>query len=80
MALNIVTDKKFDEALNWLAKKVKKTKSDVIRDLILERYQNQRQGFHFGSLVPLIRGKKPSSSSVLKELKEIDKDKDHDLA
>ena len=78
MALNIVTDKKFDEALNWLAKKIKKTKSDVIRDLILERYQNQRQGFHFGSLAPLVRGEKSSSKSILKELKEIDKD--HDLA
>ena len=78
MALNIVTDKKFDEALNWLAKKIKKTKSDVIRDLILERYQNQRQGFHFGSLASLVRGKKSSSKSILKELKEIDKD--HDLA
>ncbi|MBI2340987.1 MAG: hypothetical protein HYU99_11585 [Deltaproteobacteria bacterium] len=77
MALNIVTDKKFDEALGWLVKKGKKTKSDVIRDLVLERYQNKRHGFHFGALSRLIKGKKPASGEILKDLKQIDKD--HDL-
>lgn len=78
MALNILTDKEFDEALHWLAKKEGKTKSDLIRSLILDRFRNKRQGFQFGSLAPLIRGKKRiSAKKILKELKEIDRD--HDL-
>lgn len=76
MALNIVTDKSFDEALRWLARTEGKTKSDVIRDLILEYYANKRQGFQFGALASGMK-KRQSSAAIQRELKAIDRD--HDL-
>ena len=50
MALNIHTDKTFDEALTWLSTQEGKTKSDVVRELVLERFRNRRRGFAFGAL------------------------------
>jgi predicted DNA-binding protein len=76
MALNMVTDKKFDEALKWLSEKEKKTKSDIIRELVLRRMQSKKTGFQFGALAHLYGRKKPSSKTILKELKQIDKDHD----
>lgn len=76
MALNIVTDQSFDEALKWLSRKEKKTKSDVIRDLVVERYMSKKQGFRFGALAGVLK-KKPSTRQIVKELKELDVD--HDL-
>ncbi len=77
MALNIVTDKKFDQALEWLAEKEAKTKSDIIRELVLERLANKRQGFQFGAAARLFAEKVPTSEEIRNELKEIDQD--HDL-
>lgn len=76
MALNIVTDHGFDEALIWLSKKEKKTKSDVIRDLVMERYVNKKQGFRFGALAGLVK-KHPTTRQILTDLKKLDED--HDL-
>ena len=76
MALNMLTDKQFDEALEWLSKKEKKTKSDVIRNLLLERYHDKRKVFQFGALATHVR-KKPTLKQTLEELKEMDND--HDL-
>jgi len=74
MALNMVTDTAFDRALGWLAKQADKTKSDIIRELVLRDYQAKRRGFNFGALRSLVNGPVPSSEDVLAELAEIDAD------
>lgn len=76
MALNIVTDKSFDEALEWISKKENRTKSDVIRELVLEKFHEKRMGFIFGSLKNIVKGK-IHSQSIMSELKAMDDD--HDL-
>jgi len=77
MALNIITDRDFDSALTWLSKEEKKTKADIVRESILERFHTKKNGFQFGSLKKLMRSKKNSSRAIERELKEMDKD--HDL-
>lgn len=77
MAFNIVTDKKFDEALNWLSQKEKKTKADVIRELVLQFYEAKQNGFRFGALKHLSKSTKGGISSLVKQLKQFDQD--HDL-
>lgn len=77
MALNMTTDPHFDEALKWLAEKEKKTKSDIIREMVLERYQAKKAGFRFGALSLYFAKEKNREQQIQKELKEMDKD--HDL-
>lgn len=77
MALNMATDEQFDEALNWLAELEKKTKSDVIRELVIERFASKREGFHFGALAHLFKKTEPKSKKIQADLKAIDQD--HDL-
>ena len=74
MALNIHTDRKFEQVLAWLARQSQKTKTDLIKTLVWERYLQKKSGFKFGSL----RGRDhPSSRDIQKSLKELDAD--HDL-
>lgn len=75
MALNINTDPQFDQALDWIAKKEGKTKSDIVRDLVLERYMAKRMAFRFGALSHIAKGR-ASSKSIQKELKDLDHDLD----
>lgn len=77
MALNMTTDKQFDEALQALTQKEKKTKSDIVRELVLGRYQSLQHGFQFGGLAPHLSNPKPTTEQILDELKEIKED--HDL-
>ena len=74
MAINIHTDPKFEKYLEWLSRHSKKTKTDVIKELVMERFRLQRAAFRFGSLKP---SQKPSSKKLQKELKILDRD--HDL-
>lgn len=74
MALNIHTDSRFERYLEWLSHHSKKTKTDIIKELVFERYQLKRGGFKLGALKTL---RKPSPQKLQKELKRLDKD--HDL-
>ena len=73
MALNIHTDAHFEKYLNWLSRHSNKTKTDVIKYLVLERYLLKKSGFRFGAFSP---SGKPSSADLQKELKEMDEDRD----
>jgi predicted DNA-binding protein len=75
MALNMVTDKEFDEALAWLAQKESKTKSELVRELVLEKFVAKRSGFRFGALAAVAGS--GSGESMQRELKALDED--HDL-
>ncbi len=73
MALSIHTDAKFEKQLEWLSRRLQKTKTDVVKDLVQEKFYLKKSGFQFGAL----RGsKKYSSKDLQKELKLIDKDYD----
>ncbi len=75
MALNMVTDKKFDKALGWLSKRAKKTKSEIVRDLVINEYNSKLNGFRFGALAHLFpKGKKPTTAQILRDLKKIDEE------
>ncbi|HYC91230.1 MAG TPA: hypothetical protein VEO54_18565 [Thermoanaerobaculia bacterium] len=76
MALHIKTDSEFDEALQWLAQKEKRSKSDVVRESVLARYRSRKMGLEFGALRHLF-GPEDTSESIARELKEMDAD--HDL-
>jgi hypothetical protein len=78
MAFNIITDKKFDEALNWLSQKEKKTKADIIRELVLQFYEAKQNGFRFGALKHLSTSTVGGVSALVKELKKFDQDDDLD--
>lgn len=74
MALNIHTDRQFEKHLEWLSKQLGKTKTDVIKDLVREKYHFKKLGFKFGALA----GKNArSSKDIQKDLKKMDPD--HDL-
>lgn len=73
MAINIHTDRKLESHLEWLSRHTQKTKTDVIKGLVMERYELLRMGFRFGAL----GGKKISLKKITKWLKDLDKD--HDL-
>ena len=70
MALHINTDEAFDEALEWLARRLAKNKSELVRYLVLERARSLKRGFQFGALSGCV----PDSSvdDVVDELKEFD--------
>ena len=74
MALNIHTDEEFEKRLNWLCKKTQKTKTDLIKELVTERYQLSKNSFQFGAFKKLTPKK---ISNIAKELKTFDQD--HDL-
>ena len=73
MAVNIHTDRKLESRLLWLSDHTQKTKTDVIKELVTERYELLRMGFRFSAL----RSGKFSSKKIKKWLKNLDKD--HDL-
>ncbi|GEM_PF-3131698 len=75
MALNIHTDPKFEKCLEWLSRHSRKTKTDVIKELVLEQYRLKQSGFQFGALKLT---KSLSSKKIQKELKRLDKDRDLD--
>ena len=73
MALNIKTDKEFDQALAWLSTAEGKSKSEFIRSLVIYWYGIKRKGFEFGALKGSL--KQPlNSEEILKGLKGIDQD------
>ena len=74
MAINIHTDRKLEEYLEWLSRQSEKTKTDVIKDLVYERYRLKQVGFRFGAFKT---EEKISSKKLQRELKELDSD--HDL-
>lgn len=73
MALNIHTDPRFEKYLEWLSRQSKKTKTDVIKELVYERYRLKKSGFRFGALSS---AGKDASENIQKELEEMDKDRD----
>src|SRR5262249_27330031 len=75
MAINIHTDTEFERRIAWLSRHLKKTKTEVIKELVEERYHLRRSGFRFGGLKP---SKKVSEKSVQEELKGLDRDRDLD--
>jgi len=75
MALNIHTDPQFEKHLEWLSRRLKKTKTDVVKDLVLEKYRLQKAGLRFGSLKA---GNPLPSKKAQKELKSLDDDRDLD--
>ena len=75
MALNIHTDSQLEKCLTWLAKHLQKTKTDLIKEMVYEKYRLKRAGFQFGAL----RGpKKSSPRRTQKALKQLDRDRDLD--
>ena len=74
MALNIHTDSKFEKYLQWLSRHSKKTKTDIIKELVFEKYHLKRSGFQFASLK---NQKSKTSKKIQMELKKLDDD--HDL-
>ncbi len=74
MAINIHTDADFEKHLNWLCRRTGKTKTALLKELVLERYRQQKAGFRFGGLR---LGKRSAQRSLQTTLKEIDRD--HDL-
>jgi hypothetical protein len=79
MALNIITDKTFDDTIEWLSHKEKKTKSQIIRELVFKAYEHKTVGPRFGALSHLFTSKKYSSQKKIAALlKEIDNDDDLD--
>lgn len=76
MALHIKTDEEFDKALQWLSRREKRSKSEIVRESVLARYRSRKLGFEFGALRHLF-GPDDTSESIARELKEMDKD--HDL-
>ena len=79
MALNIHTDPQFEKYLEWLTRRSQKTKTDVIKELVVERYRWQRFGFQFGAFKGLGKqvSKKTSEKQIRSDLKKMDED--HDL-
>ncbi len=75
MALNIHTDPQFEKRLDWLSRRLKKTKTDVIKELVFEKYHLKKSGFRFGSLKD---AKKVPSKKLQEELKALDRDRDLD--
>ena len=75
MALNIHTDPQFEKYLAWLSKQFQKTKTDVIKELVVEKYHAKRFGFRFGALKP---ARPLSSKAIQAELKKMDDDRDLD--
>lgn len=73
MAINIHTDPTFEKYLNWLSDHTNKTKTDLIKELVLERYRLKRAGFQFGALRT---AKTVSSRKIQNTLKKLDKDRD----
>lgn len=74
MAISIHTDREFEKCLNWLTKKMGKAKTQIIKELVFDKYRSKKEGFRFGALKTAF----PSASrKVQEELKEIDHD--HDL-
>ena len=76
MALHITTDRDFDKALAFLAKKEKATKSDIVRKLVMERYATTRREFLFGSLKTT--EPPPGLPEILADLRDIDADSNLD--
>ncbi len=74
MALNIHTDPRFEKCLRWLSKQTQKTKTDVIKELVWEKYHWKRFGFQFGALKI---EEKTTPGKLQTELKKLDED--HDL-
>lgn len=77
MAVNIHTDPKFEKQLTWLSRRLQKNKTQILKELVEEKYQSQRQGFRRGALRQY-RGDL-TVEQIVAELKEIGKDKDYDL-
>lgn len=74
MALNIHTDREFERRLTWLSRRLGKTKTTLIKELVTERYQAHRSGFGFGAL----RSAQPHTARRMqRDLKQLDRD--HDL-
>lgn len=74
MALNIHTDPQFEKQLTWLCRQLKKTKTDVVKNLVATHYEAKRQGLRFGALKR--RGKTLSSGLIQRQLKALDQDHD----
>lgn len=74
MAINIHTDKEFEKCLNWLTRRTGKNKTQMIKELVFEKYQAKKNGFYFGALK---MDSLSDSQKIQQELKEMDSD--HDL-
>lgn len=77
MAFHIKTDEDFDKALEWLARVEQKSKSEIVREAVLNRYSAKKEGFALGALAHL-RRPGDSSKSILKVLKQMDADPELD--
>ena len=75
MALNIHTDPHLEKCLAWLSKHLQKTKTDLIKELVYEKYRLKRAGFQFGALRA---SKKTATRQIRKTLKQLDNDRDLD--
>lgn len=74
MAMNIHTDKQFEKRLSWLSRTLRKTKTQVVKDLVSEQYVLKLQGFRRGAFKSRLN---LSAKKIARELKSLDKD--HDL-
>lgn len=73
MAVNIHTDSRFERVLAWLSRKANKTKTDLLKELVMERYHLKKASFQFGAFKP---ARKKSSRSIQSTLKSLDHDLD----
>jgi hypothetical protein len=74
MAINIHTDQRFEKVLTWLSRQSRKTKTDLLKELVMERFYLKKAGFQFGVFRP---AHKRSPKAVQASLKALDFD--HDL-
>ncbi len=77
MAVNIHTDPKFEKKLTWLSKRLQKNKTQVIKELVDEKYHQQRLSFQSSKGALLDPGELIDFQQISRQLKEIKED--HDL-
>lgn len=77
MAVNIHTDPKFEKKLTWLSRRLQKNKTQIIKELVDEKYTQHRLSFQ--DFKGLLRdpGEIVDSRQIRRQLKKIKQD--HDL-
>ncbi|MBL7684658.1 MAG: hypothetical protein JNK65_01320 [Deltaproteobacteria bacterium] len=73
MTIQIQDDPKFEQYLDWLSKRSGKTSTEIIKELVMEKYQTTRSSLGFGALKGELN---MSREEILDELKKMDEEND----
>jgi hypothetical protein len=73
MSFNMLTDKEFDRALADLVKQTGKTKSQIVRDLVIAAREQRGSVLPFGLLAHQVK-KHAGVENIVASLKELDDD------